>query len=260
MLKPGETPETMLTDEKIRDLLAPWKCFDRMVIERRAVYRFHGLVAEKWRDRRVLIAGDAAHQMPPFAGQGMCSGIRDAVNLAWKLAKVVRGEARDSVLDTYQQEREPHVRAIIETAIAMGKVICMLDPIAAAARDAEMLARKRSGVQDVSVRYPDLAEGLFHPSKAAGSLFPQPASSAGLLDPVLGTRPVLVERSTTHVASEGLRRLPLDGDQLAAFAEPLSAWLDSMNAEAVLVRPDRHVFGTGTADELVEAWGLRVAP
>ena len=83
-------------------------------IERKAVYRFHGRVAERWREGRVLIAGDAAHQTPPFAGQGMCAGIRDAANLAWKLADVLHGRARPDLLDTYQAEREPNVRAYID--------------------------------------------------------------------------------------------------------------------------------------------------
>ena len=254
MLKPGESPEAMVTDEKIRELLAPWKCFDRMVIERRAVYRFHGLVAERWRDRRVFIAGDAAHQMPPFAGQGMCSGIRDAANLAWKIAAVARGQADEAMLDTYQQERGPHVRAIIETAIAMGKVICMLDPIAAAARNEEMLARKRAGVQDVSVHYPDLVEGLLHPSKAAGALFPQPVTPDGRLDRVFGTHAVLIGRKTTNGLTDGLRRLSLDANELSPYRDVISAWLDAMEVEAVLVRPDRHVFGTGSSEGLARAW------
>ena len=84
------------------------------------MYRFHALVAKAWRTRRVLLAGDAAHQMPPFAGQGLCSGVRDAANLGWKLAAVIKGAAGAALLDSYQAEREPHVRAIIDMALMMG--------------------------------------------------------------------------------------------------------------------------------------------
>jgi 3-(3-hydroxy-phenyl)propionate hydroxylase len=255
MLKPGESPEEMLKDERIRELIAPWNCGDRMEIERKAVYRFHALVAEKWRDGRVLLAGDAAHQMPPFAGQGMCSGIRDAANLAWKIASVVRGEAGEAVLDSYQVEREPHVRAIIATAIAMGEVVCILDENAAAARNKEMLARKASGAQDVSVRYPDLVGGYLTDTPFAGALFPQPVASDGTrFDAVLGLSPVLISRTAVPKSNSSLRAFTLDAPEIGKFAEFLGAWLESANAEAVLIRPDRHVFGTGDAAQLLNSW------
>lgn len=255
MLKPGETAEEMLLDDRIHELMAPWKCADRMQIERKAVYRFHGLVAERWRVGRALIAGDAAHQMPPFAGQGMCSGIRDAANLAWKLALVVRGEADPAILDTYQQEREPHVRAIIETAIAMGKVVCMLDPAAAAARNEQMLARKRSGAQDVSVRYPDLRVGMLLPSPRAGALFPQPRSPEGhRLDEVLGVEAVVIGRGISPGTRAGLRFISPEDESLRPFRPMIDAWLGAAEAPAVLIRPDKHVFGTGAPEHLAEAW------
>lgn len=255
MLKPDESAEEMLKDERIRELIAPWNCDDRMEIERKAVYRFHALVAEKWRDGRVLLAGDAAHQMPPFAGQGMCSGIRDAANLAWKLASVVRGEAGEAVLDSYQVEREPHVRAIIATAIAMGEVVCILDENAADARNQEMLARKASGAQDVSVSYPDLTGGQLTKTAFAGALFPQPVASDGTrLDALLGLGPVLISRSAVPDPKAPLLVFSLAAPELRQFAEFLGAWLDVAGAQAVLLRPDRHVFGTGDAAQLINLW------
>jgi hypothetical protein len=114
-------------------------------IERKAVYRFHGLVAKQWRKGPVMLAGDAAHQMPPFAGQGMCSGIRDAANLSWKLEAIVKGGSPDTLLDSYQPECEPSVRAYIGLAIGMGQVVCILDEAAAAQRDAGMIAMPDAG-------------------------------------------------------------------------------------------------------------------
>lgn len=255
MLKPGETAEEMLADRKIRELLEPWNCADRVQIERKAVYRFHGLVAERWRDGRILIAGDAAHQMPPFAGQGMCSGIRDAANLAWKLAAIVRGGANEAILDSYQDEREPHVRAIIGTAIAMGKVVCMLDEQAAAERNQEMLARKAAGAQDVSVAYPDLTGGVLTESPGAGAPFPQPVSQQGQrLDEALGQGAVLIGRSLKALSGSDMRLLDLDAGALAPFAEFISHWLAERGAAAVLIRPDRHIFGTGSAEQLLSWW------
>ena len=261
MLKPGETAQDMLDDDSIRALMAPWDCFDRMTVERKAVYRFHALVADKWRDGRVLLAGDAAHQMPPFAGQGMCSGIRDAANLAWKMASIVRGESEDTLLDSYQVEREPHVRAIISTAIAMGQIVCMLDEAAAAARNEGMLARKASGAQDVSVAYPDLVGGYLTDTPHAGALFPQPVTCDGArLDAVFGLDPVLISQRPVQYDAVGVRMLSLDAPELAPFAEPVAAWLETAGAEAVLVRPDRHIFGTGMALDLLSSWVAKANP
>lgn len=256
MLKPNETPEEMLHDDRIRELLAPWKCVDHALIERKAVYRFHGLVSARWRVGRVLIAGDAAHQMPPFLGQGMCSGIRDAVNLAWKLAEVVRGEADTAILDSYQAEREPHVRAIIEAAIGMGRIVCIQDPDAAAARDAEMLGRRQAGVvAPPPFRFPDLAGGVLTETPAAGSLFIQPVSADGIrFDGLLGFGPALIGRNLGRAGGGNVRLLDLDDPDLAPFRSAIVDWLSAAGAPAVLVRPDRHVFGTGDPQNLINAW------
>jgi len=255
MLKPGEAPRDMLDEAVIRGLVAPWDCADRMTIERKAVYRFHALVAERWRAGRVLLAGDAAHQMPPFAGQGMCSGIRDAGNLAWKLARVVRGDASDMLLDSYQQEREPHVRAIIETAIAMGRVVCLQDEQAARQRDAEMLARRAAGEQAVSVAHPPLRGGCLTESPQAGALFVQPIVDGARFDELLGLDGALIGHDLGDVAAiGGVRLLDLDAPLMRPFAPALTAWLEAAGAPAVLVRPDRHIFGTGAADLLIEQW------
>jgi 3-(3-hydroxy-phenyl)propionate hydroxylase len=140
MLLPGEDPLAMQAPEVVRSLVSPWIDPALFELERSAVYAFHGLVARQWRRGRVVLAGDAAHQMPPFLGQGMCTGLRDAANLAPKLDLVHRGGAPVELLDTYQAEREPEVRAIVELAVDFGRKVCMTDPEAAAARDAEMLA------------------------------------------------------------------------------------------------------------------------
>ena len=140
MLLPDEDAEQMESPQRIAELLAPWVTLDDVEIVRAVVYTFHAVLARSWRDRRVFLMGDAAHQMPPFLGQGMCSGVRDAHNLVWKLALVAAGRAPDALLDTYQQERSPHVRSIIETAVALGGVLQTTDHEVAAARDAAMLA------------------------------------------------------------------------------------------------------------------------
>jgi 3-(3-hydroxy-phenyl)propionate hydroxylase len=253
MILPGEDPAVLLAPETIATLLAPWNIACPVVIERKAVYRFHGLLAENWRQGRVLIAGDAAHQMPPFAGQGMCSSIRDAANLAWKLAYVCQGRATPALLDTYQQERAPHVRQIVDTAIAMGRVVCILDEHAAAERNAGMLARKAAGETDISLAMPDLAGGLLSDTPGAGSLFPQPVADGARLDDVLGLGPWLIGQTAGLDASDAAL-FSLDDPAVAPFAAALRGWLENQDAEAVLVRPDRIVFGTGTGSWLLGAW------
>jgi len=138
MLLAGETPQA--AEGRVWELLAPWVGPDDVELERASVYTFHALVARSWRDGRVFLVGDAAHQMPPFLGQGMCAGIRDGANLAWKLDLVARELAGDPLLETYQSEREPHVRALIETAVEAGRIVQTTDPGVAAARDAKLLA------------------------------------------------------------------------------------------------------------------------
>ncbi len=245
MLLPGEQPEDLLDDAVIRDLLKPWNCEDVVAIERKAVYRFHGRVADRWREGRVLLAGDAAHQTPPLAGQGLCSGLRDVDNLAWKLAAVIRPDADPALLDSYQTEREPQVRSVIELAIAMGRVVCISDPQAAAMRDAGMLAQRAAGHAPPPIAPLRLGPGVMLDG-VGGEYFPQPWAGDVRLDDLLGEGPWLIDRAS------------LADSPLAPFADQLSAWFESRDAEAVLVRPDRYVFGTGAAAELTTAWAQRV--
>jgi len=232
-------------------LLAPWNVIHRITIERRAIYRFHGLIAKDWRQGRAIIAGDAAHQMPPFAGQGMFSGIRDAANLAWKLAAVVRGEASEALLGTYQQEREPHVRGIIERSIEFGQTVCVLDAEVAAARDAAMLAARAAGEQPPMIPYPPLAAGCLMGGPESGELFIQPVIAGKRLDNRLGNGPWLI---TKIAADTAMKQFVIGADPLGPFSAPLASWLEERDVEAVLVRPDRHVFGVGTRQEVIKAW------
>lgn len=123
MLTPGENREQMERDEEIDRLLAPWGGIHSMEIERKAVYRFHARTAASFQAGRVFLVGDAAHITPPFVGQGLVSGLRDAANLAWKLAQVVHGKASSEILNSYDQERRPHCKAMINVARFMGKLI-----------------------------------------------------------------------------------------------------------------------------------------
>lgn len=100
----GETREAVLDDDVIAGLLAPWGTTDQLKIDRTALYRFHANVAETFHEGPVFLAGDAAHQIPPFNGPGRCSGMRDAANLAWKLATVANGYASNALLDAHDSD------------------------------------------------------------------------------------------------------------------------------------------------------------
>ncbi len=141
MALPGEQPAEMNRADVAWRLLAPWGMTPETAeLERHAVYTFRGQWAEQWRIGRVLLAGDAAHLMPPFAGQGLCSGMRDSMALAWRLDAVLRGLAHEDLLDSYGPERSGHVQELIAFSIELGKVICVPDPEAARQRDLQMIA------------------------------------------------------------------------------------------------------------------------
>lgn len=264
MLMPGETREEMERPERVARMLAPWLSPDDAEIERATVYTFHALIAQPWRRERVLLLGDAAHQTPPFLGQGMCAGLRDAANLAWKVDLVQRGLAPWRLLDSYETERSPHVRRVIQSAVAAGGLIQTTDPGVAKARDEMFLAGNAPSPIEL---VPRIEGGVFDDrgdDLAAGKPLPQPRDEGGrLLDDSLGDGFALVgaddPRSACGAATTGaLERL---GTRFVA-AEALRPWFAKVGAVAALVRPDRQVFGSARdgADlaRLVRALSARV--
>jgi 3-(3-hydroxy-phenyl)propionate hydroxylase len=228
MMLPGETPEQVLDDAFIEGLLKPWKVDGAVTLERKAVYRFNARVAKSWKEGRVLLAGDAAHQTPPFAGQGLCAGARDAANLGWKLGMVASGKAPEAMLETYQLEREPHARATIQMAMMMGRTVCITDPAAAAERDRQMLAARAAGQSpDGRTTYPEIRSGLIlEASAGAGTYFPQFVSADGRtrLDDVLGPGAWLIGENesseypglkTASLSSNGIETLKKRYSQVA---------------------------------------------
>ena len=245
MLLPGDDEEEIVRPERIWPLLAHAIGPDDARIERSAIYTFHSLVAAPWRRGRVLLAGDSAHQTPPFLGQGMCAGIRDASNLAWKLLMVAAGAAGESLLDTYEAERGPHVRAFIELAVRLGAVIQTTDPTVAEARDAEFRA---SGPTMFDFPQPRLGPGIWLGEvPAGGEVFPQPRLPDGRrLDEAVGDRFALLSALPLDAWTRRPDRDRCgDGLDLAFIDAPgpaVEAWLAAREAVAVIVRPDRYVF------------------
>ena len=250
MLMPGDDEAEMVKPARVWSLLADAIGPDDARIERSAVYTFHSLVAAPWRRGRVLLAGDSAHQTPPFLGQGMCAGIRDASNLAWKLRMVVAGAADESLLDTCEAERGPHVREFIELAVRLGAVIQATDPEVAAARDAEFRA---GGPELFDFPQPRLGPGVWVAgSPACGVVFPQPRLADGRrLDEVVGNRFALLSLVPVDVRARRADDGRGDGLDLAVVDAPgpaVAEWLAAREAVAVIVRPDRYVFATARVE------------
>ena len=122
-LQPGESREEMAAPDRVWELLSPWLVPGDAEVERAVVYRFHATVAATMRAGAIFLAGDAAHQMPPFLGQGLCAGLRDAANLAWKLDAVASGIGGDRLLDSYDTERRQHATGVVAHAVDAGRLI-----------------------------------------------------------------------------------------------------------------------------------------
>lgn len=260
MIKPGETPEQVTEDAFIARLLAPWNVEGAVTLERKAVYRFHARIATHWRKGRVLLAGDAAHQTPPFAGQGLCSGLRDALNIGWKLPLVIGGKAGPALLDSYQPEREANVRGMIAMAMMMGKTVCITDPAAAAARDADMLAaRAAGGAPDGPPVYPPILAGcILSGSPGAGGYFPQFVGADGTRsDNALPAGAVMI--GAAPPAGTAIAWLGVEDPRLGDAASKIGAELARLGQPAILVRPDRHIFGAGDPAALATAWEAALA-
>lgn len=268
MLLPHEDDAVMMQPDNVAALVGAWMQDVPHTIVRAATYRFHGLVAERWQVGRVFLAGDAAHQTPPFFGQGMCHGLRDVANLAWKMAAVVNDGAAEALLDTYQPERDPHVRGVIGAAVAAGRYICELDRTKAAARDAAIRAEAAQKQGETAADLiPAISTGIvFGGTPGAGERFVQPLLADGRkLDDLAGQGWRLFVRNSDvaggDVAGSDARVARIVAADLPDNGAVI-AWLDAHGVDAVLLRPDHYVFGTAvaTAEQLLDARAAALGP
>jgi 2-polyprenyl-6-methoxyphenol hydroxylase-like FAD-dependent oxidoreductase len=255
MRLPDEPIEDLNQASTAWELLAPWGVHPGNArLERHAVYTFQARAAARWQVGRVFLAGDAAHQMPPFAGQGMCAGLRDSVNLAWKLDLVLGGHAAPELLGTYDQERRPSASAAIDFSMELGKVICVPDPMEAAARDEAMAAAYDGGLSDVP-SLPGIASGLVGAGlPLAGQLFPQGDLDGHWFDDVhgVGWRLVTVDPDSTALDPALVRWFGTIGGtvvDVAGVAKDLATWFESHDLRWALQRPDFHLFGTAPSSK-----------
>lgn len=269
MLLPGERAADLNRADVAWRLLAPWDITPaNATLERHAVYTFRGQWADHWQQGRVLLAGDAAHLMPPFAGQGMCSGLRDSMALAWRLDAVLRGRLSERVLASYGPERSGHVQEMIAFSVELGKVICITDPAIAAQRDRDMIgAQQQPGYAPPPPPQPRLGPGLWaSDAPGAGLLGVQGVvqfeGRRGRFDDVMGLRFALIARDAATLAAvsaanraaleaQGAAMVHIGPGGLADVDGSYAGWLDQLGCTAVLARPDFYVQGGArNADEL----------
>ncbi|WP_229402386.1 bifunctional 3-(3-hydroxy-phenyl)propionate/3-hydroxycinnamic acid hydroxylase MhpA [Micromonospora okii] len=264
-LLPGETAEAMAAPQILRGLVRPWTRdvpFEALTIVRRAEYTFRAQVADRWRTGAVFLLGDAAHLTPPFIGQGLGAGLRDAANLTWKLAAVLAGGLPDGALDSYEAERRPHVTTLVRLAVGIGRAMTSGGEAGNLLRRvvAPRLAHVpglRAKVLDSAtppLRRSALRRRRGRPWALEGRLCPNaPLGDGRRLDDAAGSSFTLVTARPVEpgTAAEARRR----GVTLVPVqpASPLGRWLRRGGARAALVRPDRTVLGTGAAPALVRA-------
>ncbi|MBJ8339458.1 bifunctional 3-(3-hydroxy-phenyl)propionate/3-hydroxycinnamic acid hydroxylase [Antrihabitans sp. YC3-6] len=281
-LLPGETPEDF-TEERVWELLSPWVGPDDVEILRRPVYRFREVVAEHWQDGRVFLAGDAAHVLWPFAGEGMCNGIRDASALAWRLNLVLRGQASSQILDSYTADRKPNFVAWMHLSREIGLPCVITDPGIAAMRDQGM----KAALTDPSL-IPPMPEipgptAFARPDDPTAGAIAHQGNVAvdgktGLFDDLVGTGWVLLTTDpdafaaltdqqrdlinrigivTAHVGAPG------SGAPIADVDGTYAAWLGSLGRSTVLIRPDFWLFGSvsnaADAGDLLDSFAAGLA-
>lgn len=255
MLMPGDDPTRMVAPEMLWQLVSPWLRPDQAEIERAVIYTFHSLIAQGWRKGRLMLAGDAAHQTPPFLGQGMCAALRDVSNLAWKLEAVLKAGVSDALLDTYESERAPHVHAFIELAVRLGNIIQATDPAQARERD----ARFKSGQPEIfEFPSPRLGPGVLSGNNPlVGQPFAQPELDNGdLLDVRLGRRFAVIAREALleGVSDETRGIWSASGVTLLPARDAgLREWFDQHGLGAVVLRPDRYIMGVATSPGELDA-------
>lgn len=247
LVNPDDDHSALLVPEIGYDFLQKsWGLSREQVrIYRQVIYPFEGKLANEWRNGRVLLAGDAAHLMPPFLGQGACSGLRDSANLSWKLDLILRGVAHEDLLDTYELERSPHVRVLIIGSVALGQVACERDPEIAAARDAAY----RSGEVPPPPDDPTLLDGVLH-RDASGELAP----NAGELI----AQGIVRYRGQTgrfdDLVGWGFHLIGHEFDPLELLDDEQRAFLKEIGCQAVIVTNDPDADGVLDLERTYEAF------
>jgi len=270
MVLPGESTTNIAKPESAWQLLKPWGLHpDNATLERSAVYRFQARWAEQWRVGRCMIAGDAAHLMPPFAGEGMCAGFRDAVALSWRLNAVIDGKLHDDVLGSYESERIHHAKHYIDFSQQLGNIICITDSEEAAQRDASMKAElARRNNEPITGDHVHLGPGVWCEGTAgAGELSIQGVvevdGKRDRFDQAVGQGWMIVGLNSDPASALNKHQLAtlafLNGRTIQLGTKPgscdaidiegtYSEWLSSIDCTYFIIRPDFYLAASAKTD------------
>lgn len=271
MVLPEESSEEMAKPESAWELLEPWGLTpDNAELERSAVYRFQARWAEQWRVGRCMIAGDAAHLMPPFAGAGMCTGLRDAVGLGWRLNAILEGKMEEAVIDSYVSERIHHAKYFVDFSQQLGDIICISDPEEAAERDRSMKAALAArDYQPIKTDLVPLGSGVWcEDTPAAGELSTQgvvevsgrqdrfdQAVGQGWMVIGFNKDPSIVLNKQQHEVLSYLEGktvnigFPNTDCDVIDINGTYEQWLTPMGATYFILRPDFYVAATAKSEE-----------
>jgi len=240
-IKKNQSDKKVLSENYIWNFLKPWLNKSEAIIERKTIYQFESSIARKWHKGRIFIAGDAAHLMPPFMGQGMCAGIRDASNLAWKIATCLRVKHNDTFLNTYQSERSLNVREYIETTMRMGEFVNAVESI----QITDNISSDNKGIKSMQSIKPKIGKGLGHlKDKNRGKIFPQFKLNKNIsLDDNFSKKGILILSS--DIKTKVSKNYPLVNSKKF---KKLSVYLKNINSKAIIVRPDRFILGSANSN------------
>ena len=250
-------------DKKIQELIGRWLEPDEYKIIRKAVYQFHSVLADNFRKGNCFLIGDAAHQNPPFMGEGMMSGYRDAFNLAWKISYVINNNFSPILLDSYQEERRPHANFVVENSAGIGE---LMDAYANA-NDPEDVPEELVAKGYGSFILPNLDEGLFFGGKAldsmaAGQIFPQ----------IVLYKDGVIEERKDHLLGNGFSFISKNKikilDHHKEFLDQLNCKFITVEADVLesnpwvsgflelgdtfVIRPDKYIYGCSSNNVLLE--------
>ena len=235
-IKKTEKIETILSDKYIWNFLKPWLKKQEARMERKTIYTFQSALARRWKKGRIFLAGDAAHLMPPFMGQGMCAGIRDVSNLAWKISYCLNNKHDDKLLNTYQSERSSNVKEYIETTMRMGEFVNAVgkSPIT------NNISADSEGRKSMKSIKPKLGRGLGKPKdKFRGNIFPQFKNNGKNLDIKFSRKPILVLSEKFKQSLSNKINYYRNKSNTK-----LSRYLENVNCEGLIVRPDRFILAS----------------
>ncbi len=241
-IKKNHSDKKVLSENYIWNFLKPWLNKSEAIIERKTIYTFESAIARKWRKGRVFIAGDAAHLMPPFMGQGMCAGIRDASNLAWKIANCIRNKFDETLLNTYQSERSLNVKEYIETTMRMGEFVNAVESI----QITDNIKSDNKGIKSMQSIKPKLGKGLGNlKDRNRGKTFPQfKLKNNKTLDDYFSKKGMII-------LSSDIKPKTSKNDSIlkAKNLSEVSRYLKNINSKAILVRPDRFILASARSNK-----------